>query len=204
MAERANEPDERRGPGEVADAAGAPAAQSTDTPSESLDRDEATGSDAQTTRLEGLLSYVADASTDARPEGGGLPAGLRSAELVELGPTRTSVRLRGSAGAIEAVLAPEVEMAFLENARREGQRVLVEIEPGQTPVVVGVLQTRLPERVKLEGRVIEIDAKESLTLRSGRAGLRLRKDGDVELIGTRISAASRGLMRLVGRVLRLN
>jgi hypothetical protein len=165
---------------------------------------EPTGSGDQAERLEGLLSYVAEASAAARPEGGALPTGLRSAELVALGSSGTSVRLRGVTAAIEAVVAPEVEMAFLENARREGQRVLVEIEPGHVPVIVGVLQTRLPERVKLEARVIEIDAKESLTLRSGRAGLRLRKDGDVELIGTRISAASRGLMRLVGRVLRLN
>jgi hypothetical protein len=97
-----------------------------------------------------------------------------------------------------------VDTAFLERARHERQRVLVEIEPGHEPVIVGVIQTRLPEQLRLSASVIEIEAKDSLTLRSGRAGLRLRKDGDVELIGTRISAASRGLMRLVGRVLRLN
>jgi hypothetical protein len=67
-----------------------------------------------------------------------------------------------------------------------------------------VLQTRLPEVVTLRAAEVEIDASRSLTLRSGRAGLRLRADGEVELVGSRISAASRGLMRLVGRVLRLN
>ena len=41
-------------------------------------------------------------------------------------------------------------------------------------------------------------------LRSGRAALRMRGDGDVELVGSRIATMSRGLYRLVGRVLRLN
>ncbi|MEZ4311015.1 MAG: hypothetical protein R3F14_23480 [Polyangiaceae bacterium] len=43
-----------------------------------------------------------------------------------------------------------------------------------------------------------------MLLRAGRAALRLREDGDVELVGSRISAASRGLFRIVGRILRLN
>ena len=51
---------------------------------------------------------------------------------------------------------------------------------------------------------LTIDAAEELVLRAGRAALRLREDGDVELVGSRISAASRGLFRLVGRILRLN
>ena len=44
----------------------------------------------------------------------------------------------------------------------------------------------------------------SVVLRAGRGALRLREDGDVELVGSRISTMSRGLFRIVGRVLRLN
>jgi hypothetical protein len=82
--------------------------------------------------------------------------------------------------------------------------VLVEHVDGELPLVVAVLQTRMPEHVHLRGGKIELEAEEEVLLRAGRAGFRLRKDGDVELVGSRISAASRGLFRLVGRILRLN
>jgi hypothetical protein len=39
---------------------------------------------------------------------------------------------------------------------------------------------------------------------AGRGAIRIRGDGDIEIVGSRISAASRGLFRLVGRILRLN
>ena len=88
--------------------------------------------------------------------------------------------------------------------RETRQRVLVESDGRGHLCVVGMLQTRVPEVTKLQGRIIEINASDSLTLKSGRAGLRFRADGDVELVGSRISAASRGLLRLVGKALRLN
>src|SRR6478736_9906188 len=121
------------------------------------------GASENASPLEGLLAYVPDGT--ARPER--VPSGLRSAELVELRAPRASVRVRGMTSVISAVIAPEVDGAFLEQARREGQRVLVELEPGHEPTIVGVIQTRLPERVRLEARIVEIEAKESLTLRSG-------------------------------------
>jgi hypothetical protein len=70
--------------------------------------------------------------------------------------------------------------------------------------IVGVIQTRSPSDIKWSANTIEIEAKRELLLRSGRAALRLREDGDVELIGSRIHAASRGLFKIVGRILRLN
>jgi hypothetical protein len=70
--------------------------------------------------------------------------------------------------------------------------------------VVGVLQTRIPRELTLKADKIHIDARHELLLRSGRGAMRIRQDGDVELVGSRISAMSRGLFRLVGRVLRLN
>ena len=70
--------------------------------------------------------------------------------------------------------------------------------------MVGVLQTRSPREIHLKAAVVHIEGDEEVLIRSGRAALRIRQDGDVEIVGSRIHAASRGLFRLVGRILRLN
>jgi hypothetical protein len=67
-----------------------------------------------------------------------------------------------------------------------------------------VLQRRLPSTVQLTGQTVVIDAERELLLRAGRAAIRLRDDGDIEMVGSRIMTMSRGLFRIVGRVLRLN
>jgi len=73
-----------------------------------------------------------------------------------------------------------------------------------TPLVVGVVHSKPPSKMRFSAEEIEIDASRELLLRSGGATLRLRSSGDVELVGSRISAVSRGVMRLIGRLLRLN
>ena len=131
------------------------------------------------------------------------PFGVRSAELVGLADGVARIRFRGDLRVVEVPVDGDVEMDLLEDARRDRQRVLVETFPGGQ-LVVGVLQVRRPRELKLRAEVLELDATESITLRSGRAGMRMRNDGDIEVVGSRISAMSRGLMRLVGRALRLN
>lgn len=109
-----------------------------------------------------------------------------------------------SGGAFEAAsVAPFVDLEFLADCARGGYVALVECA-AERPVIVGVAQVGRPTLVRLEAREVEIIANEQLTLKSGRAAMLLRQDGVVELLGTRISAASRGLLRLVGRALRLN
>ena len=49
-----------------------------------------------------------------------------------------------------------------------------------------------------------IEAEREILIRSGRGAMRIREDGDIEVVGSRISTMSRGLFRIVGRVLRLN
>jgi hypothetical protein len=71
-------------------------------------------------------------------------------------------------------------------------------------VIVGVVQTRVPREVTLKASTITLEAEREILLRAGRSALRLREDGDVELVGSRIVTASRGLLRLVGKMLRLN
>lgn len=146
-------------------------------------------------------------ASEAPKEAPGTPAiapGLRSARLVSLDKRRATVTFRGHSAPVEADIAPEVEDGLLALALRQGDGVLVEVFEGDKPIIVGMLQTKLPHEVHVKADVIHLEAAKELVLRAGRAALRLREDGDVELVGTRISASSRGLFRLVGRILRLN
>lgn len=118
-------------------------------------------------------------------------------------PTSYVVTVRGGAQ-IEAVLDETVDPELVARASRDGDRVLCEEDAEVGAVIVGVLQTRLPETLELKARNIVIDAESEVTIKSGKAGMRLREDGDVELVGSRITTMSRGLFRLVGRMLRLN
>ncbi len=109
---------------------------------------------------------------------------------------------RGHGEPIAAAIAPGVETALLEEIA--AQRGLVLVEQGPPPTIVGALQTRRPREVKLHAATVEIQGESEVLIRAGRSALRLREDGDIEIVGSRIHAASRGLFRLVGRVLRLN
>jgi hypothetical protein len=113
------------------------------------------------------------------------------------------VALRSSDPFVAAVAA-EVDRTLLNQAMLDGQMLLTEWPERGTPLVVGVVQSRPPSKVRIAAEEIELDASRELLLRSGSAALRLRSSGDVELVGSRISAVSRGVMRLIGRLLRLN
>ena len=156
--------------------------------------------------LDEFLPYlpVGAEVASARQKARGRPPSLCSARLVSLEGRRATITWRGNALPVEAHLAPEVEEKLLVLALQNGDGVLVEVGHEESPVIVGVLQTRLPREMHIAADKITIDAAQELVLRAGRAALRLREDGDVELVGSRISAASRGLFRLVGRLLRLN
>ncbi len=71
-------------------------------------------------------------------------------------------------------------------------------------MVVGVLQTKIPTELILKAKKLHLEGEQEVLLRSGRGAMRIRQDGDVEIVGSRIAAMSPGLFRLVGRVLRLN
>ncbi len=131
--------------------------------------------------------------------GGG---GLRVARLMSLGGGAALIAWRGSDARVAAIVAPGVEKDLLEQTIEEGGMVLV--EDGPPPLVVGVLQTRRPRKLELTAETVSIEGEREVLIRAGRAAIRLREDGDIEIVGSRISAASRGLFRLVGRILRLN
>lgn len=114
------------------------------------------------------------------------------------------ILFRGDRKVTVAAVADDLEPDVLEAAVRDRQAVLVEVAPGQPPLIVGVVQTRSPKSIRLKGAIVEIEAEREILLRTGSAALRIREDGDVELVGSRIVAMSRGLFRLVGKMLRLN
>ena len=101
-------------------------------------------------------------------------------------------------------MAEELETEVVTQAAASHDLVLVEVSGDAVPVIVGVVQTRVPREVTLKASTITLEAEREILLRVGRSALRLREDGDVELVGSRIVTASRGLLRLVGKMLRLN
>jgi hypothetical protein len=131
--------------------------------------------------------------------------GTRTARVLGVSGRVASIALRGSPDPVEAEIAPEVDPGVIEDAVLDGSSVLVEVGvAGEAPLVVAVLQTKRPREIRLKASVVHIEGDEELLLRSGRGAIRIRGDGDIEVVGSRISAASRGLFRLVGRILRLN
>ncbi len=166
-----------------------------------------TGTDAPAPApsLDELLAHVTApaAAAPLAPAAESAPV-VRSARIVSMSGAEVLVALRGQREPIAADVAAEVDRELVERALASGDAVLVEQEPGERPVIVGVLQTRIPSKLELRAETIHIEADREVLLRAGTAALRIREDGDVELVGSRILHMSRGLFRLVGRVLRLN
>jgi hypothetical protein len=150
-----------------------------------------------------LERWLPDAIEVAAPADSAALATLGMARVVAMGPP-LRIAFRGAAEPTVAELDEGVDRELVAWAMRENERVLVERSPGAPPLVVGLVQRRNPERITLKAAHVVIEGEREVLLKSGSAALRLREDGDVELVGSRIVSASRGLYRLVGRVLRLN
>lgn len=129
---------------------------------------------------------------------------MRTARVGTVAGRAAEIVYRGERLPTVAVVGEDVETAVVEQAARDHSMVLVEVVAGLPPAIVGVLQTRMPRSIVLKGTTVEIEAEREILLRTGRGALRIREDGDIELIGSRISAVSRGLFRIVGKMLRLN
>lgn len=158
-----------------------------------------------------LEEYLPDASAwseaaPARAERAASAAavGMRTAQVTSISGRRVTLTLRGSQGPVQGEIAPEVDADVVADACENGDAVLVEVAEGDAPVVVGVLQTRRPKEIRLRAGTVVLEGEREILLRSGRGAIRIREDGDIEVVGSRISAASRGLFRIVGRLLRLN
>lgn len=139
----------------------------------------------------------------ARGPHAAVPA-LRTARVLAVDGKTAQIAYRGRGEGVPARIDEGVDRELVARAMAGNEAVLVEADPEIGPVIVGVVQTRVPDTLELKARKVVLEADEELLLRSGRGALRIREDGDVELVGSRISTLSRGLFRIVGRVLRLN
>lgn len=157
-------------------------------------------------RIQALLDHVAPSERSPRsaraPDGELAWDEVSHLTALPVALDEGLVTVRAGRRSQRVALGEGVSARLIHDAIAAGQRVLLERVGTAAPTVVGVIQTSA--QAKLSGTKVEIEASEELVLRSGRAAIRMRSDGDVELVGSRISAMSRGLFRLVGRVLRLN
>ncbi|WP_437681535.1 hypothetical protein [Sorangium sp. So ce131] len=133
-----------------------------------------------------------------------LGVAVRTARVASIAGRRATILVRGAAGPVAAEIAPEVDPGVIADAHARGDAVLVELCEGEPPLVVAALTTQRPKALHLKAATITLEGEQELLLRSGRGAVRIREDGDIEVVGSRISAASRGLFRIVGRLLRLN
>ena len=131
-------------------------------------------------------------------------SGMRTARVAGVSGRRAKIALRGQAEPVDAAVAPEVDPGVVADALASGDAVLVELCEGEIPLIVAALHTRRPREIRLKATTIQIEGEEEVLVRAGRGALRIRSDGEIEVVGSRISAASRGLFRIVGRILRLN
>jgi hypothetical protein len=157
---------------------------------------------APSATLEAVLAATPGGDTEAAEAP--RPIGTFSARLVRLTEGGALVRFRGELFDRAVRVAPEVDRTWLELAAQSGETVLVETLPTTGSLVVGMIQTRPLTDLLLEADTITLAAKKDITLVAGRSALRLRENGHVELVGTRISQISSGVLKLVGRLLRLN
>ncbi|WP_437908486.1 hypothetical protein WME95_11835 [Sorangium sp. So ce327] len=117
---------------------------------------------------------------------------------------RASILARSANVPVLAEIAPDVDLEVIEDARANGDAVLVETCEGEPPLIIAALRTRRPRELRLRGEKISIEGSKEVMLRSGFGALRIHESGDIELVGGTINAVSRGLFRLVGRLVRLN
>lgn len=133
-----------------------------------------------------------------------LGAAMRTACVASIAGRMASIRIRGAEGPVDAQIASDVDPEVIADARARGDAVLVELCEGELPLIVAALTTQRPHALHFKATTIAIEGEQELLLRSGRGAIRICRDGDIEVVGTRISAVSRGLFRIVGRLLRLN
>ncbi len=104
----------------------------------------------------------------------------------------------------ELSLDAAVDPALADEAIASGARVVVEGD-----AIVGALTTARAVTIGRDGGVdsqvthFQVTAKDGLTLRSAGAFVLLR-DGEVELFGNRVLTRARELVKLLGRMVKVN
>jgi hypothetical protein len=124
-------------------------------------------------------------------------------------------------GPLAARVSAALDDAALGAAASEGHEVLLAFERGDPgrPVVLAVLRSRspltdavlaravpaaAPRNARVDGRLVEIEGKEEVILRCGRASLTLTRDGTVILRGVKVVSRSDGVNRIRGAKVEIN
>jgi|GEM_PF-5239206 len=133
-----------------------------------------------------------------------IAAQIHLAKIIDRQEDGCRVRIGGAERTV--AIDPAVDPALLDEATVSGAWAVVAL--GLAPCVVGLLCTRRSVAIDRDGNVdaevkqFRVSAEETLIKTSG-AFLQL-KEQEIELYGQRIVSRARELLRLLGRMIKLN
>jgi hypothetical protein len=156
---------------------------------------------------------LAGLDTDDRIEG------PRVGRIVDVRDGDVKVALDGREP-VSARVSAAIDEAALERAAHERQEVLLLFEEAdpRRPVLVSLLRSRTPlidaalagplpagEKVaRVDGRRVEIEGREEVVLRCGKASLTLRRDGKVILRGVNVVSQAEQVQKIRGGKVQIN
>lgn len=148
-------------------------------------------------------------------------SGPRVGRVVGFAAGAVTVELEGNArGPVAARVAAGLDDAALARAASERQEALLVFEEGDParPVVLALLRSATPHldaalagplpaarRVaRVDGDRVELEGKEEVVLRCGKASLTLRRDGKVVLRGVHVVTHGDAVQRIRGGKVQIN
>jgi hypothetical protein len=119
-------------------------------------------------------------------------------------------RVRASTGELlRAELGEHFEDAFAEECMRERRTVLVTAGPAGDAVILGALQTSRAvardahDTLKIEGKRVEIEAEDGISIQVGKSTLRLDKHGAVKIVGQKMTMDVAAVVRVLSALVEL-
>lgn len=147
--------------------------------------------------------------------------GPRVGRVVSCRAGEVKVEVPGRSAAVTARLSAALDDATLERAARDRQEALLLFEEGDParPVIVSLLRSATPhldaalttgplpagEKVaRVDGRRVEIEGREEVVLRCGKASITLRRDGKVVVRGVDVVTQADAVQKIRGGKIRIN
>jgi hypothetical protein len=119
-------------------------------------------------------------------------------------------RVRTAGGELLAArLAEGFEEAFAEECMRERRTVMIAEGTEVEAVILGALQTsRAVERdahdtVRIEGKRVELEAEEGISIQVGKSTLRLDRHGAVKIVGQKMTMDVAAVVRVLSALVEL-
>jgi hypothetical protein len=167
-------------------------------------------------RARGKKAAVVSLESEARIEG------PRVGRVVGCARGEVRVDFEGNRrGPLACRVSAAIEEAAIEEAAREGQDALLLFEGGDpahpvlvallrsaTPLIDAVLAGPLPAArqkvARVDGRRVELEGREEVVLRCGKASLTLRADGRVVLRGVNVVTQADAVQKIRGGKVEIN